>query len=147
MPTAATAAVNTRPNRPRTAITSAPLYQAARLSGSALLRANDHAPGTVADRHLADDGERVGIDERHIPRGAVGREEAGAVGAQSQPPGSCAHGDLADQLAVLRRDHRPGTAAPGAHVQPPACRIERDAHGARLLAQLHELRGGRTTRK
>src|SRR5205823_14831572 len=134
MPTAATAAVNTRPNRPRTAITSAPLYQAARLSGSAsirqrvyqaarlsgsaLLRANDHAPGTVADRHLADDGERVGIDDRHIPRGAVGREEAGAVGAQSQPPGSCAHGDLADQLAVLRRDHRHGTAAPGAHVQP-----------------------------
>src|SRR5213082_4077319 len=82
--TAATAAVNTMPDRPRTANTSAP-------TGSAPLRANDHAPGTVADRHLADHGERVGIDDRHIPRGAVGGDEAGAVLAHSQPPGPCAH--------------------------------------------------------
>src|SRR2546421_8687255 len=77
--TATTAAVNTMPNRPRTANTSAP-------TGSAPLRANDHAPGTVADRHLADHGERVGIDDRHIPRGAVGGDEAGAVLAPSPPP-------------------------------------------------------------
>src|SRR5947207_5418169 len=138
--TATTAAVNTMPDRPRTANTSAP-------TGSAPLRANHHAPGTVADRHLADHGERVGIDDRHIPRGAVGGDEAGAVLAHGQPPGPCAHGHLADQRAVARRDHRHGTAAPRAHVQPPVCRIERDTHGARLLAQLHELRCRRAARK
>src|SRR5579862_5284226 len=111
-------------------------YHATRTPASS--RTDHHGPGTFTGRDLLHDRHRRRIDDRDFPDRAIGAVEPRPAAAERDTPGAPPAGGLAEELRIGERDGGERAGAPGAHVEPPPRRIERDTHGTRLRVQFEK---------